>query len=138
MIIKRVAILAVVLLGACTFSGAKVAPEEIHIRASELTKLSAAVEAYVRYDGPAPGTSQEDVLKAATRDQPQLLSGFSGLKLKVLSQDRHAVLLVCDKDGTRALLEDAGCTGKMDIRHWETQGIPCTFTVSIQEVCRPK
>jgi len=138
MIIKRVALLAVVLLGACASSGANLAPDDMNIRASELTKLSAAVEAYVRYDDPAPGMSQDDVLQAATKGQPQLLSGFSGLKLKVLSQDRHAVLLVCDKDGTRALLEDAGCTGKMDIRHWETRDVPCRFTVSVQEVCRPK
>lgn len=132
---KSVVIPILLLLGACGFSGASVTRDEMNIHAAKLTKLSAAVEAHVRYGNPAPGTSEKDLLKAATEDQPQLLSDFSAFKLRVLNQDRHAAVLVCDKDGKRALLEDAGCTGKLEFRHWETNAVPCSFTVSMQEVC---
>ena len=109
--------------------------DEMNVRASELTKLSAAVEAYIRYGNPPPGASEEDVLREATRDQPRLLEDFAAFKLRVLSQDRHGAVLVCTKAGDRALLEDAGCTGKMDVHHWEKKDAPCSFTVSIPRIC---
>lgn len=138
MMMKSAVILMTLSLGACSFSSASVTRDEMNIRASQLTKLSAAMESYVRYDNPASGMDEDDLLKAATKDQPQLLSDFSNFKLRVLSRDRHATILVCDKEGKRALLEDAGCTGKMDLRHWEKIDAPCSFTLSTEEVCRSR
>lgn len=135
---KSIVIVIALLLGACGFSGATVKPDEMNVRASELTKLSAVVESYVRYGNPAPGASEEELLKEATKGQPRLLEDFAGYKLRVLSQHRHAAVLVCTKNGDRALLEDAGCTGKMDMHHWEKADARCDFTVSIPAVCGSK
>jgi hypothetical protein len=132
---KSVVIVMLLLLGACGFTGAEVTRDEMNKRASELTKLSAAMESYIRYGDPVPGASEDELLKAATKDQPQLLGGFSDFKLRVLFQDRHSAVLVCTKSGDRALLEDAGCTGKMEVHHWEKKDAPCSFTVSIPKVC---
>lgn len=126
------------LLGACGFSGATVTRDEMNTRASELMKLSAAVESYVRYGDPVPGASENDLLRAATKDQPELLDPFAGFRLRVFSQDRHAVVLLCAKNEDRALLEDAGCTGQMDVHHWDKKGGTCSFTVSIPTMCGSK
>jgi hypothetical protein len=92
----------------------QLASEEMYIKGSALTKLSAAVESTVRYKNPAPDLSNSELLVLATRHDPVLLENFNGYKVRVLHQDRHSAVLVCDAAGTRALLEDAGCTGPMD------------------------
>jgi hypothetical protein len=79
--------------------------EEMYIKASALTKLSAAVESTVRYKSPPSDLDESELLKLATRHDPVLLENFNGYKVRVLCQDRHSVVLVCDAAGTQALLE---------------------------------
>jgi hypothetical protein len=109
--------------------------EEMYIKASALTKLSAAVESTVRYKNPPPDLDESELLKLATRHDPVLLENFKGYKVRVLRQDRHSAVLVCDAAGTRALLEDAGCTGPMDRNRWNEKPEPCEFSVDIRTVC---
>ncbi len=98
-------------LGGCTSSRRGPDSKEMYIKASALTKLSAAVESTVRYKKPPPDLDDDELLKIATRHDPALLENFRSYKLRVLRQERHSVVLVCDAADTRALLEDAGCTG---------------------------
>jgi hypothetical protein len=109
--------------------------EEMYIKASALTKLSAAVESTVRYKNPPPGLDERDLLMLATRHDPVLLDNFKGYTARVLRQARHSVVLVCDISGTRALLEDAGCTGPMDRHRWMGKPERCEFTMNTAEVC---
>lgn len=103
---------------------------------SALTKLSAAVESAVRYKNPPPNLNDEELLAFATKHDPSLLTPFSSYRLRVLRQDAHAVILVCTKDGNKALFEDAGCTGPMDKNLWElSPALPCEFTLKVQDVC---
>lgn len=103
---------------------------------SSLTKLSTAVESTVRYKNPSAGISDEDLLVLATRQDPGLLRPFDDYKVRVLSQDKHAIVLVCSKDGKNGLIEDVGCSGKLDRHLWEEEpGMPCEFTLSIQLAC---
>ena len=46
--------------------------EEMYIKASALTKLSAAVESTVRYKNPPPGLNDRELLTLATRHDPAL------------------------------------------------------------------
>lgn len=69
------------------------------------------MESTVRYKNPPSDLDESELLKLATRHDPVLLENFNGYKVRVLRQDRHSVVLVCDAAGTQALLEDAGCTG---------------------------
>jgi hypothetical protein len=121
----------------CAFTQEKIDSETMYIKASALTKLSSAMEATVRYDSPPPGLSEQELLKLATKDDPALLENFTGYTLKVLTYNRHAVVLVCEPVGNVALLEDAGCTGKMDEHRWKTPA-PCEFTIKIDGVCGGK
>ena len=103
---------------------------------SAMTKLSAAVESTVRYKNPPADISDANLLVLATKHDPALLEPFSAYTVRVRQQELHAIILVCTKDGTRALLEDAGCTGKLDRHLWENQpAIPCEFTLIAREAC---
>ncbi|MCB5191449.1 hypothetical protein LG198_11990 [Methylobacillus arboreus] len=105
------------------------------IEASALTKLSSAVEAYVRYDSDGTVTSDQQLLQTATAHDPDLLRPFQHRLIKVNTEDRHAILLVCTQDGLRGLLEDAGCSAPMDRHLWQ-ESRPCQFTLQAAEVCR--
>jgi hypothetical protein len=123
------------LLSACTTTGGPVQREAMLTQASALTKLSSAMESLIRYGQPQPGLDDATLLAEGTREDPALMTPFAGFKVRVLNKDRHAVVLVCTKDGQRALLEDAGCTGKMDVHHWELAAAPCEFSVSVANAC---
>jgi hypothetical protein len=110
-------------------------PEEMYIKASALTKLSAAVESTVRYKNPPPELADDELLKLATRHDPVLLENFRGYKVRVRREARHSIVLVCDASGTRALLEDAGCTGPMDNQRWTGKPQPCEFSIDTRAVC---
>ena len=110
--------------------------EEMYRLASALTKLSAAAEATVRYENPPAGIGEEELLRLATQHDPVLLKPFESYFVRVLSQDRHAIVLVCTKDKDRGLIEDAGCSARLDVHLWQAQPPkPCSFTVKVEDVC---
>lgn len=103
---------------------------------SALTKLSAAVESTVRYKNPPNDLTDEGILQLSTKHDPELLQPFSGYLVRVKAQDRHAILLVCSKDGKTGLLEDAGCTAKLDQHLWgKDNPLPCEFTLAASSAC---
>lgn len=110
--------------------------EEMYRLASALTKLSAAAEATVRYENPPDGISEEELLRLATQHDPALLKPFERYFVRVLSQDRHAIVLVCTKDREQGLIEDAGCSARLDVHLWQVQPPKsCDFTVKVEDVC---
>ena len=126
--------LALSLVAGCTPTPKRPYSEEMFIKASALTKLAAAVESTVRYKNPPPGLDEKELLMRATQHDPALLQNFKGYKVRVLRQDKHSVVLVCDATGQRALLEDAGCSGPMDRHRWMGKQ-PCEFSIDTKEVC---
>jgi hypothetical protein len=134
---KYTLFLLLALVSACAFTSEPNFAEEMYKRASALTKLSASMEALIRYGNPLARLSEAELLTEGTRHDPALLTNLGDYKIRVLSRGRHAVVLVCSKEGDRALLEDVGCTGKMDVHHWDKDNVPCEFTVAIETVCGP-
>lgn len=122
-------------LAGCTSLPRSSDSEEMYMKASALTKLSAAVESTVRYKNPPLELNDSELLILATRHDPVLMQNFKDYKVRILRQERHSVVLVCDASGRRALLEDAGCSGRMDRERWRGQPEPCEFSVDIREVC---
>ena len=113
--------------------------EEVLILGSALTKLSASAESAVRYKNPPPNLSESDLLGFATQHDPSLLEPFSKYRLRIMSQEGHAVVLVCTKDGRAAFLEDAGCSGPLEKRAAEGSPLPpCEFSVNVREACALK
>lgn len=108
--------------------------ELMNIKASALTKLSAAVETTVSIDMPDEGVSDEEIFKISTEDDPSLLDPFAGYLLKINRDNGHAVILMCTSDEKVGLLEDAGCTFKMDEHLWQKKN-KCEFTISTNVIC---
>jgi hypothetical protein len=121
-------------LSSCAHMQNGIDPTEMAIRASALTKLSAAMQSYVRYTDPLPELDEAALLAEGTKHDPALLANLRDYKLRLLVQNRHAVVLMCTKAGDRALLEDAGCTGAFEEHHWKRDRVPCEFS-SVIKVC---
>jgi len=114
------------------------APERPHDNQAELAvrllNLSAAAEGYFSTLETAPTESEAELLRRATAHDPSLLDELNKYRLRIQYQQKHALLLVCTKDGKQALLEDAGCTARLDR---QVQGeAPCEFTLQAAESCR--
>lgn len=129
-------LISVMLLCGCTLGGNN-KETEFYKAASALTKLSAAVEATVRYEGVAVNADSEEIIRQATRHDKTLLSYFSDYELKVHVEARHAIVLLCNKEKTEMHLEDAGCSAEMDVHHWKTKTIQtCEATLDLNETCQ--
>ncbi len=128
---------ATTLLAAVVLAGCAAPPSEREMNyfASGLTKLSAAMDATVRYRGQPEGLSEADLLRQATEHDPQLLKPFEGMTVRVLRSGRNSAVMVCKPQG-KALLEDAGCTAKLDVHRWSVGGDErCEFTLDLNSVC---
>lgn len=128
------ALAAGLLLAGC--GSAPVKQDDPALLARDLQKLSAAMESYMLYAHRPPGASEELLLAEGTRDNPRLLEAFSGYRLRLAREQPRALLMVCTKDGKQALMEDVGCTPKLDKRLWEQGNAPCEFTLEIKDACQ--
>ena len=136
LVIRGIALMFLLVASAgCTVSRAAEA-EKMYVLGSPLTKLSASVEATVRYENPPEGISDKELIDLSTKHDPGLMDPFAEYGLWVSRQDGHAVVLVCDKDGKVGLLEDAGCSSEMDRHLWkEDPPTPCKVTLDAKEAC---
>jgi outer membrane murein-binding lipoprotein Lpp len=108
---------------------------EMNYLASALTKVSAAVDATVRFKRPAESMTEAQLLEAATAHDPALLKPFEGKTIRVLRDGRDSAVLVCEAKG-KALLEDAGCTAKMDVHRWSAPAAgSCEFSLNVNRTC---
>lgn len=133
LIVKLAAVVAICALAACASPPTE---RELNFMGSALTKVSAAVDATVRYRRPAEGLPEQELLQLATAHDPALLKPFQGLTVRVLREGVDSAVLVCQKDEGAALLEDAGCTARLDQRRWTSRGADrCEFTLELKTVC---
>lgn len=133
-ILNTVAVAAALfLLSGCAVSAAD--NETMYRLGSALTKLSASVQATV-YKKVDSTLTDEALLLIATQHDPELLVPFDRYRLRARIDHQHAVVLVCSANADRALLEDAGCTAKLDRHLWaDLDALPCTFTLVLERVC---
>ena len=125
--------LAASLLAACALRPSE---REMNYLASALTKVSAAVDATVRFRPPPTAASEAEMLQASTAHDPGLLKPFADYTLRVQRSGRASVVLVCDRAAKTALLEDAGCTAKLDEHRWSAATAQrCEFTLDLSTVC---
>ena len=129
-----IVVIILFLLGCTTSNG--VSEREMNEMGAALIKLSSSVESTVRYKAVGTDVPDDQLLILATKHDPSLLEPFKGYKLHVMKQDNHAAVLVCSGDGRNALLEDAGCTARMDLHRWREKPLsPCEFTIDLKSAC---
>ncbi len=111
--------------------------EQMYSLASNATKLSAAVEATVRYEKPPEDVGDDQLIALATKEDPGLRKPFEEYVVRTHREAGHSVVLVCTKDGKIGLLEDAGCTAVLDSHLWRDKPqSPCEFSLSPAKLCR--
>lgn len=109
---------------------------QMYAKASALTKLSAAVEATVLYKNPSPALTDNELLHLSTVGDSALFQEFDIFSLRVHKASNAVIVLVCNLEGTVALLEDASCTAKLDRHHWrDLTSAQCEFTLNAAETC---
>jgi hypothetical protein len=134
--------LILIILATSMLLGACVAPivaapdaEERGRLSTKMVNLSSAVDTYFSDLSKAPSDSDATILQNATRHDERLLaSDFEPYMLKVKYLNPYAVLLLCSKDGTRAIMEDAGCSARLDRQ--VANDAPCEFTLLVNQGCQ--
>lgn len=111
--------------------------QEMNYSASALTKLSAAVDATVRYTQIPEGVNGEELLRLSTAEDPSLLEPFKNFKILARREGRYSQVLMCEADGSSALLEDSGCTAKLDRHAWRDSPMTrCEFSLDLAALCQ--
>lgn len=130
-----IGIIPAILLAACVTALAAAPDNEERGRLStKMVNLSEAVDTYFAGIPKAPTDSDSIILQNATRHDKRLLATeFEHYVLKVQYQNPYAVLLLCSKDEKMAIMEDAGCTARLDRQI--TNVAPCEFTLHINQGC---
>ena len=124
--------LALLLVGCAS----KPSESEMNYLASALTKVSAAVDATVRYRRTSDEMTESQLLQASTAHDPALLRPFENLTVRILRDGRDSAVLICHPANSSPLLEDAGCTAKMDVHRWsQSTDELCVFTINVKNVC---
>lgn len=127
------AVLALALLGGCA---TQPSGREMNYLASALTKVSAAVDATARFRRSADGLDEALLLQTAIAHDPDLMKSFEGFTVRVLRIGRDSAVLVCEAGNGSPLLEDAGCTAKLDAHRWSQGGDRrCEFTLDVKQSC---
>jgi hypothetical protein len=136
-----ISLAAALLLGACVTSTDGASDNEV-LDAKErgrlstkMVNLSSAVNTYFSDLSEAPTGSDATILQNATRHDKRLLAPeFEPYVLKVQYQNPYAVLLLCSKNGNHAIMEDAGCSARLDRQ--VTHVAPCEFTLRVSRGCQ--
>jgi hypothetical protein len=111
--------------------------QELNFTASALTKVSAAVDSTVRYTQVPEQATSAELLALSTDHDPALMKPFKNFKVLVLRVGPHSEVLVCETDGSKGLLEDAGCTAKLDKHLWrDSPPALCKFTLDLEALCK--
>ncbi len=113
-------------------------PEAMLRLASALTKLSAAVESTCRYKNPPEGLRDAGLIELAIRHDPAISRPFHDYVVRGKCEARHGFVLICTKEDGRALLEDTGCSARLDAHLWQAESPKaCEFTVKVEQACAP-
>lgn len=129
--VKAAAAAVVFLLAACASAQSE---RDMNYLGSALSKLSAAVDATVRYDKPAEDVDEATLLQLSVAQDASLLQPFNGMTVRIRRQGQASAVLVCEAPGGKALLEDAGCTARMDSHRWRDE-TACQFTLDLSATC---
>ncbi|MDR2018818.1 MAG: hypothetical protein LBQ00_08155 [Syntrophobacterales bacterium] len=126
------------LLASCaTVSCNGITTEKMNRLEIALGRLSNAVEGLL-WTNPENTTG---LIDTACKDDPSMCEAFGDNKLYSRVVGGHAVLLLCTKDGKRALVEDIACTPTPDLKAWVDGIAPCKFTLPDQKIydsCTPE
>lgn len=105
--------------------------------AVSLGYVAVAVNGYVQFGQPPSDLTGEELIREATKDNPALLLPLKDHFLTARREGQLTSVLLCEKDRSRAIAEDAGCTAaRLDARLWsESPPAACTFHLDLKSAC---
>ena len=123
----------IVLLSGC-YTPKNNNPEVMADLASQLKDISAAIDGTLKFSS-EPYTDPHKLLLAAIKDDKSKLAPFENYQLRIVIQEKNAILLLCKEE--ILLIEDAGCSAKSDIQHWQSdKNQICKVTLKSNQVCK--
>jgi len=128
-------IITLLSLTGCCHHCSTVADKELGPAMLRLTSAVQGVAERPDDYGFSPNGSGEDCIRLGTKDDPGLLTPFEGYVLRAKCDNLQAVVLLCNAGGHLALMEDAGCTAKLDSRADGVQRA-CDFSLDVAHVCQ--
>lgn len=105
--------------------------EEIYEKSAFITKLVRKVQVGVRKNI----NDSEELYSFIQKRFPKIMKNFSEYSLKFKNHNNTAVVLMCDKDGKIALVEDISCSGAIDSKDLYKENLPCEFTLDVEKEC---
>jgi len=104
--------------------------EVLHNKAAELKNLTKKAKGAILRDVP------DDKLYSYLEERyPVELQEFSDYSLYIKNVNGYAVVLMCDKEQTKALIEDISCTGAVEGGEFFKEDLECTFHLDIEKEC---
>ena len=102
---------------------------------TKLKHITKAVHTVVKYEDTSKYKTDRELIEYSQGKDTLNLRAFDDYEILVSKTSKGAILLVCTKDKTTAIFEDAGCTdNSIDKSHYLNKNTPCTFTLDIS-VC---
>ncbi len=108
-------------------------PEEMHQKGTYLTKLTRKAQVAVRHNI----TDSEQLYSVMNKKYPSLMKEFSEYSIFIKEHNGTAVILMCNAEKNKSLLEDAACTGAVEGGYFFEQNLSCQFHLDLKKVCNP-
>jgi hypothetical protein len=104
--------------------------ETLHNKAAELKNFTKKVKGAILRQVP------DEQLYIYLQDRyPSELQEFSEYSLQIKNVNGFAVVLLCDKEQTKALIEDISCTGAVEGGELFKQDLECSFQLDVEKEC---
>tara|TARA_R110002072_G_scaffold211424_1_gene368947 strand:- start:1915 stop:2349 length:435 start_codon:yes stop_codon:yes gene_type:complete len=112
--------------------------EKLADKAVSLGYVAGALEGLIKFGNPPETMAGADLLKEATKQNPDLLKPLTDYVVMARREGAHSSVLLCNKDKTRGLAEDSGCTSaRLDGKFWtDTPNAPCAFQLNLAVICK--
>lgn len=130
--IALILVSSMVILSVSGCASSKINSETIHQKNAFITKLTRKVHVAIREDI----TSSDDLLSFVNEKFPDVMKNFSEYSILVKNDSQKAVVLMCNKEKTKALVEDVVCTAKVDAPKLYEKDLSCDFQLDVVEVCK--
>lgn len=131
MILKKLSIVLVVI--AISISGCAsdlYDVEVLHNKAANIKNMTKKVKGAILRQIP-----DEQIYGYIQERYPQDLKEFKEYSLQFKNVNGYAVVLMCDKDHTKALVEDISCTGAVEGGELFKEEVTCGFTLDVDIEC---
>lgn len=106
--------------------------EEMYEKSAHLTKLTRKVQVAIN----ANINNPEDLYTYVSQKFPETMAFFLDYTILMKNDNGFAVVLMCDKEQRKALLEDTVCEARVEGDNLYQSNLPCAFHLNIKSICK--